>query len=500
MAIRNPLGVATSLLKRQSIAPATSHLLSLVYVVPYLHEIAAKPFVVADYDLLLADPRGQLLRIGQALKIPLRETDSAAIEHFAGYFINPALRHGYFSRHDFDTIPAISPLIREAYLRLYQLATDQITPDAADFWTAWTRLRKAVETIVAGIASTDQQGAGNCLGFTVGRARDAEPEVKPEKTAEVRFSDVPGVTTRQLDSQYRFSDRSPLPGTGVHLFVVIGTQRTGTHLLREILNTNEQIAMLGEILLESSAPAHWENFLRGQPPGSFPPPSLEEAEALLDRYFQFVHYRVRNHWVGGDKSGCRAIGVDIKYNQLRQLAPRDWSSAEPPFLLSYLKARGATLIHTMRNNVIHCAISAMIAAERNFWHNYEGVVIDRRYSIDVEQCLKYVRIIVADRDAFLEIVKGCKVADCCYEDLTEEIARAAANGEIPDGPGPLRDIAKALRVPFRFRYDGRLRKAINVPYFRLLLNQETLSQALRQSEFAAFDISLGDPTIRGTSF
>ena len=52
----------------------------------------------------------------------------------------------------------------------------------------------------------------------------------------------------------------------------------------------------------------------------------------------------------------------------------------------------------------------------------------------------------------------------CYEDLTNDIARAAADGEMPDGSGPLHDVAKALGVPFGFRYDGRLRKAINVPY------------------------------------
>src|ERR1017187_2500875 len=51
VAIRTPLGVATSLLRRQNIAPARSHLLSLVYLVPTLHGIAGKPFVVTDYDL-----------------------------------------------------------------------------------------------------------------------------------------------------------------------------------------------------------------------------------------------------------------------------------------------------------------------------------------------------------------------------------------------------------------------------------------------------------------
>ena len=45
-----------------------------------------------------------------------------------------------------------------------------------------------------------------------------------------------------------------------HQFVVIGAQRTGTNILRTVLNTNEEIAMLGEVMSPSPAPAHWDNF------------------------------------------------------------------------------------------------------------------------------------------------------------------------------------------------------------------------------------------------
>src|SRR5260370_42376892 len=98
----------------------------------------------------------------------------------------------------------------------------------------------------------------------------------------------------------------------IRLFVVIGAQRTGTNILREILNTNEQIAMLGEVLSPSPAPAHWDNFCRGLPVRSASPATGGEAESLLDRYFNFVQYRIRNHWEGNKKSRNGAFGVDIK--------------------------------------------------------------------------------------------------------------------------------------------------------------------------------------------
>jgi LPS sulfotransferase NodH len=275
----------------------------------------------------------------------------------------------------------------------------------------------------------------------------------------------------------------------VHLFVVIGAQRTGTNILREILNTNEQIAMLGEVLTPSPAPAHWENFCRTLPLRNINPESASEAEALLDRYFEFVQYRIRNHWEGNRKSRSHAFGVDIKYNQLRQIAPANWSPSSRAFILGYLRSRGATFIHTTRNPV-HCSISTMIASQRNVWHNYDGAVIDRRYHLDIQECLEYARTIIRHREAFIEASSACKVVNCSYENLTEDIARAGTEQEIPEAPGPLQDIAQALESSFTFRYDRRLQKAINIPYRKLISNYDLLVRQLKDSEFSSLASAL----------
>ena len=110
---------------------------------------------------------------------------------------------------------------------------------------------------------------------------------------------------------------------------MIGAQRTGTNILREILNTNEQIAMLGEVLSPSPAPAHWDNFCRTLANGSIPPATSARPNRCWIEYFEFVEYRIRNHWEGNKKNCSRAIGIDIKYNQLRRIAPSDWSATRP---------------------------------------------------------------------------------------------------------------------------------------------------------------------------
>lgn len=268
------------------------------------------------------------------------------------------------------------------------------------------------------------------------------------------------------------------------LFVVVGAQRTGTNLLREVLNTNPGLAMLGEVFSPSEAPAHWDNFAKMLSPADLRPATASAAAALLDRYFDFVEYRIRNHWKGGDKSGVRSLGVDVKYNQLRSVAPAEWLEHSPPFLIDYLKTRKAIVIHSIRSNVIHCAISALIAEQRQLWHDYAGTPIDRTYEIDPVACLEYARTIVKDRAMFEAYSAGAQVVECRYESLVDSLARADEQGVIIRDGGPLLDIANALAVDFRFRNDIGLRKAINVLYSRLIANHAALVRAINDSEFA----------------
>jgi hypothetical protein len=216
-----------------------------------------------------------------------------------------------------------------------------------------------------------------------------------------------------------------------------------------------------------------------------------ETEALLNRYFQHVQYRIRNHWAGLAKRMSRAIGVDIKYDQLRQIEPTGWSFEATPFLIGYLRSRDAIIVHTIRRNVIECAISVLIAQRRNLWHNYDHVAIDRSYRINPAECLYYARTIVEEQNRFLSNSERCRLVECTYEDLVMDIARTNGCGTIVEGPGPLREIATALQVSYDFRDEGHLRKAIDVPYSKLLSNYDEFRRELEKSEFAAMVAELG---------
>ena len=147
--IRNPRSVANSLMRRHGMDAVTAHLLWLVYVVPNLNLIAGRQFIVADYDLVMVEPRGELERIARGLNIPLDDAGKAGIDQFAGKFLESNLRHSFFDVSDFELDLNLPPLTREAYLWLRRLASDRTAIDSPEFWTAWERSRKAVQRLIA---------------------------------------------------------------------------------------------------------------------------------------------------------------------------------------------------------------------------------------------------------------------------------------------------------------------------------------------------------------
>jgi hypothetical protein len=144
LVIRNPSSVASSLYVRQKMTVEAAQRLWLIYMVPFLELIADKPVVVLDYDLLMLDPVGQFERIAQRLKIALR--DRPEVERFGSEFLDAKLRHTFFKPDDVDTATPVGALTRDAYLSLYELATDRREPDAA-FWSSWKQIHASFDKL-----------------------------------------------------------------------------------------------------------------------------------------------------------------------------------------------------------------------------------------------------------------------------------------------------------------------------------------------------------------
>ncbi len=146
LVIRNPSSIAASLFARQAMELQTAQRLWLVYMVPFLDQLAHKPLAVVDYDLLIADPRGQLARIADKLGLPL--PGAAQLDDFAGDFLDARHRHTVFSPDQIDASTDAGRLTRDAFALLYELATDRAQADDR-FWSAWKRIQAECRTRLA---------------------------------------------------------------------------------------------------------------------------------------------------------------------------------------------------------------------------------------------------------------------------------------------------------------------------------------------------------------
>ena len=158
MVVRNPVSVARS---RAQLNPRRgvqekSDLEWLVNVVPYLRIVRERPFIVVDYDLVMADAVTQLERIATALDVPLTADATAGIQEYANEFLHANLRHYRFTEEDLIKNPQVNCLTRDAYLWLHRLATDSVEPNSPEVWHDWEQIENALSAQAPLLRYVDQ--------------------------------------------------------------------------------------------------------------------------------------------------------------------------------------------------------------------------------------------------------------------------------------------------------------------------------------------------------
>jgi len=158
MAIRNPLSVARS---RARLDPwrgtqEKSDLEWLVNVVPYFRQVRERPFVVADFDLFMADPAAQLARIARGLALPTTPATDAAVAAYAGEFLDPSLRHSRHGVAELEGDARVNALTRRAYRWLYRLAIDEVDAQADGIWQDWEEIEAELAALEPVLRHVDQ--------------------------------------------------------------------------------------------------------------------------------------------------------------------------------------------------------------------------------------------------------------------------------------------------------------------------------------------------------
>jgi len=96
LALRHPAGVAHSLARRDGMTAEHSHALWLWYTLEALAGSAGLPCLITDYELLLARPEYEILRIGTFLKLTPHANSLAEFSHG---FLDKTLCHYQAAQH-----------------------------------------------------------------------------------------------------------------------------------------------------------------------------------------------------------------------------------------------------------------------------------------------------------------------------------------------------------------------------------------------------------------
>ncbi len=128
LAIRHPASVARS---RAKLDPhraiqEKSDLEFAVQILPHFESMARRHYVVVDYDRVMEDPKREMHRIADALRLPMTDAVEASILSYASDFVASDLRHNQTVRLQ----GTVGDVTWRLYRLLRALAEDQGASDA----------------------------------------------------------------------------------------------------------------------------------------------------------------------------------------------------------------------------------------------------------------------------------------------------------------------------------------------------------------------------------
>lgn len=275
-------------------------------------------------------------------------------------------------------------------------------------------------------------------------------------------------------------------------FVLVGCQRSGTHLLREIVNSNPALALMVETFSLTPKRLYWCNYLRSVPRDQFPSLTPEIAMDVFDEHLRQVRkdILIEPEWYGGPKPDLKTIGLDVKYNQLKCFTSLSNNLCARPMLLDYFKSRSFRVVHMVRKNLAQAALSLILANIRNVWHNYDGSEFKGQYEVSWPTLHSHMKWIRDEREEFERLSQDLPMLTCVYEDLVDDLRKVDEAGAFPEETKALSPLAEFLGVSNQFVYDGQMKKVVSKPYSEILENFDELITEMKNSEFSEFADSL----------
>ncbi len=170
-------------------------------------------------------------------------------------------------------------------------------------------------------------------------------------------------------------------------FVIYGQSRSGSTLLVELLNTHPAVCCDGELFNEKAT----------QLPSRM---LLTLFKAFPFPYLSYMRQRV----------GVCSYGFKLLFYQV----PR------ARYVMKALALAGWKFVHVYRRNIVHQALSSLIAQETQRWHRREhDVTRDIRVHISIPQLQRELDARRRWRERENDLIKSIEHIEVCYEDGLE---------------------------------------------------------------------------------
>jgi len=156
VAVRNPLNVANSLLKRDGIPLEAGVFLWAKYMSGVFRHTRGKRRVLVDYDLMLESSSPQIQRVAQELNLVFDEDAKKRLKLFQEEFITQNLCHHAASVEELESEESVPDFVKEAYSWLLKLANDEIDFDDFELQNFWAGFEEECKSYDAGFRYVDK--------------------------------------------------------------------------------------------------------------------------------------------------------------------------------------------------------------------------------------------------------------------------------------------------------------------------------------------------------
>ena len=244
--------------------------------------------------------------------------------------------------------------------------------------------------------------------------------------------------------------------------VLLAHQRSGTTVLRRMLDTDPNIRQLGEVFSSRHALGVHKTLLKcAEDPGfSF---RYTDMNHVFDTLLAFLH----------EKYTDDVLVIDAKYNSMGPFNGYGWHINREPQFIAYCKLNKIPIIHLIRKDVFGVLASERLAVRSKIWHLEKGQERDHNSTFHV--ALKpfkrdYHRILVEATRFYDAVCRYEKSATLFFEDTLIDNQFQ---------PGSLAQIERILDRPLNVERTARLSK-VSPPPQEFIANFEELHRYVMQ--------------------